>query len=106
MRFGVLGTGFWAREVHAAAIAEHPTAELAGIWGRDLAKATALGAEFDVPGYADVDALLADVDAVAFALPPNVQAPLAVRAAEAGRHLLLEKPLALTVADADRVVDA
>jgi predicted dehydrogenase len=106
VRFGVLGTGFWAKEVHAAAIAAHPTAELVGIWGRDLAKAKAVGAEFEVPGYADVGALLADVDAVALALPPDVQAPLAVQAAEAGRHLLLEKPIGLTVADADRVVDA
>ena len=106
MRFGVLGTGFWAQHVHAAALAEHPGAELVGIWGRDLAKAKALGAEFDVAGYADVDALLADVDAVAIALPPDVQAPLAVRAAEAGRHLLLEKPIALTVEDADRVAAA
>jgi predicted dehydrogenase len=106
VRFGVLGTGFWAREVHAATLAEHPQAELVGIWGRDLAKAKAVGAEFEVAGYADVDALLADVDAVAIALPPHVQAPLAVRAAEAGRHLLLEKPVALSVEDADRVAAA
>ncbi|WP_104525461.1 Gfo/Idh/MocA family protein [Blastococcus atacamensis] len=106
MRFGVLGTGHWARAVHATALSEHPSAELVGVWGRDPAKAEALGAEFDVPGYGDVDTLLADVDAVAIALPPDVQAPLAVRAAEAGRHLLLEKPIALDVAGADRVVDA
>ena len=106
MRFGVLGTGFWAQHVHAAALAEHPQAELVGVWGRDRAKADALGAEFDVPGYGEVDALLADVDAVAIALPPDVQAPLAVRAAEAGRHLLLEKPTALTVEEADSVADA
>ncbi len=106
MRFGLLGTGFWAEKVHAAALAEHPDAELVGVWGRDLAKAKAVGAEFDVPGYGDVDALLADVDAVAVALPPDVQAPLAVRAAEAGKHLLLEKPIALDVPAADRIVDA
>ncbi|MGY1917104.1 Gfo/Idh/MocA family protein [Blastococcus sp. SYSU DS0973] len=106
MRFGVLGTGHWARAVHATALAEHPSAELVGVWGRDLAKAKALGAEFEVPGYHDVDALLAGVDAAAIALPPDVQAPLAVRAAEAGKHLLLEKPIALDVAGADRVVDA
>ncbi|TFV76066.1 Gfo/Idh/MocA family oxidoreductase [Blastococcus sp. CT_GayMR19] len=106
MRFGVLGTGFWAKEVHAAALAAHPDAELAGIWGRDVAKAKGVGAEFDVPGYGDVDALLAEVDAVAIALPPDVQAPLAERAAEAGRHLLLEKPIALDVAAADRIVAA
>jgi predicted dehydrogenase len=106
VRVAVLGTGFWAREVHAAALAAHPSAELVGVWGRDLAKAEALGAEFDVPGTADLDALLAGCDAVSIAVPPGVQVPLAVRAAEAGKHLLLEKPLALTVADADRVVAA
>ena len=106
MRFGVLGTGHWASAVHATALAGHPSAELVGVWGRDLAKAKALGAEFEVPGYSDVDALLADVDAVTIAVPPDVQAPLAVRAAEAGRHLLLEKPIALDVVGADRVVDA
>jgi predicted dehydrogenase len=106
MRFGVLGTGFWAETVHAASLAEHPDAELAGIWGRDLAKAKAVGAQYDVPGYADLDELLADVDAVSFSLPPDVQVPLAIRAAEAGKHLLLEKPIALSVSDADRVVDA
>ena len=95
MRFGLLGTGPWARAVHAAALAGHPSAELVGVWGRDLAKAKALGAEFDVPGFADVDELLAQVDAVAIALPPDVQAPLAERAAAAGKHLLLEKPIAL-----------
>jgi predicted dehydrogenase len=106
VRFGVLGTGFWAKEVHVAGLAEHPTAELAGVWGRDVAKAKAVGAEFDVPGFADVDELLSQVDAVAIALPPDVQAPLVERAAAAGKHLLLEKPIALDVAGADRVVAA
>jgi predicted dehydrogenase len=106
MRFGVLGTGFWAKDIHAASLAAHPDAELVGIWGRDVAKAKAVGAEFDVAGYADVDELLSEVDAVAIALPPDVQAPLAERAAEAGKHLLLEKPIALDVAAADRVVEA
>jgi predicted dehydrogenase len=106
LRFGVLGTGFWARTVHAAALATHPGAQLAGVWGRDLAKAKAVGAEFEVAGYADLDELLAQVDAVSIALPPAVQAPLAVQAAEAGKHLLLEKPIALSVHDADRVVAA
>jgi predicted dehydrogenase len=106
MRFGVLGTGFWASEVHATSLAEHPDAELVGVWGRDLAKAKAVGAQFDVMGTDDVDALLAEVDAVSFALPPDVQAPLAERAAAVGKHLLLEKPIALSTAAADRVVAA
>jgi predicted dehydrogenase len=106
MRFGVLGTGFWARTVHAAALASHPSAELVGVWGRDLAKAKAAGAEFDVAGFVDLDELLAGVDAVAVSLPPSVQVEVAEQAARAGKHLLLEKPLALDMAGADRVVDA
>jgi predicted dehydrogenase len=106
VRFAVLGTGHWARTVHAAAIAAHPTAELAGIWGRDARKAADVGAEFDVPGTDDLGALLEQVDAVAVAVPPDVQVPLAEQAAAAGRHLLLEKPVGLTTADADRVVTA
>jgi predicted dehydrogenase len=106
VRFGVLGTGHWARVVHATALAGHSGAELAGVWGRDLAKAKALGAEFDVAGYDDLDALLGLVDAVAIAVPPHVQVELAERAAAAGKHLLLEKPIGLSLADADRVVAA
>jgi predicted dehydrogenase len=106
VRFAVLGTGHWARTVHAAAIAAHPTAELAGIWGRDAAKAAEVGAEFDVPGTDDLAALLEQVDAVSVAVPPDVQVPLAEQAAAAGRHLLLEKPIGLTVAEADRVAGA
>lgn len=37
MRFGVVGTGFWARETHAAALATHPDADLVGVWGRSSA---------------------------------------------------------------------
>ncbi len=106
VRFGLLGTGPWAKGVHAPALAAHPSADLVGVWGRDHARAEALGARFEVPGVADLDALFDQVDAVAFALPPDVQAPLAERAAAAGKHLLLEKPVALSTAAADRVVDA
>ena len=106
MRFAVLGTGPWARNVHATALAAHPDAELAAVWGRDPRKAAEVGAEFDVPGTDDLDAVLDTVDAVSIALPPDVQAPLAERAAAAGKHLLLEKPTGLTLPVADRLAAA
>jgi predicted dehydrogenase len=106
LRFGLLGTGYWARETHAAALARHDDAELVGVWGRDPTKAEAVAERYGVRSFSDPDALFAAVDAVAFALPPDVQAPLAVRAAGAGCHLLLEKPLALSLPDARRVVAA
>jgi predicted dehydrogenase len=102
----LLGTGYWAAETQGTALAAHASADLVGVWGRDPAKAAALAARLGTTPYDDVDALLADVDAVCVALPPDVQAPLAARAARAGRHLLLDKPLALTGAAADEVVEA
>lgn len=106
LRFGLFGTGYWAAETQAAALAIHPEAEFVGVWGRDPAKAKALADRYAVGAYDEVDALLRDVQAVAVALPPAVQAELAVRAAAAGCHLLLDKPLALDTASADRVVAA
>ncbi|WDZ85051.1 Gfo/Idh/MocA family protein [Micromonospora cathayae] len=106
LRFGLFGTGHWAAHTHAAALAAHPRAELVGVWGRNPERAGELAARHGVPAYDDQDALLDTVDAIAVALPPDVQADLAVRAATAGRHLLLDKPLALDLAEADRVAAA
>jgi predicted dehydrogenase len=106
MRFGLIGTGYWAREVHGAALAAHPTVELVGIWGRSKAKAKALADSLGVAAFDDVDDLFEQVDAVAFAVPPAVQAELATRAAAKGCHLLMDKPVALDVAAAQRLADA
>jgi predicted dehydrogenase len=104
MRFGLLGTGPWAHMAHAPGLAEHQDVEFVGVWGRTEAKVSAFAAEFGTKAYGDVDALLSDVEALAIALPPAVQAPLALRAAQAGKHLLLDKPVALTVAEAQDIV--
>jgi predicted dehydrogenase len=105
-RFGLVGTGYWAREVHARGVVGHPDADLVAVWGRDADKAADLAGEHDAEGFTDFDAMLESVDALAFAVPPDVQAPLAVRAARAGKHLLLEKPVALDAATADEVASA
>src|SRR4051794_29278500 len=106
LRFGLLGTGYWAAQTQAAGLHGHPDAEFVGVWGRDPTKAGALAERYGVRAYGDVDALIADVDAVAVALPPAVQADLPTRAARAGRHLLLDKPVALTLEAADALVAA
>jgi predicted dehydrogenase len=104
MRFGLLGTGHWAREVHAKALAAHEGVEFAGVWGRNPDATLTIAEEHNVTAFRDVDALLSEVDAVAIALPPDVQAAMALKAAQKGCHLLLDKPLALTVEAADAVV--
>jgi predicted dehydrogenase len=106
MRFGLVGTGYWARMTHAPALASTPGAELTAVWGRDPAAAAALAGQYGATAHADFGAFLDSVDAVAFAVPPHIQAPLAVRAAQAGKHLLLEKPVALSAGDADKLVAA
>jgi predicted dehydrogenase len=94
LRFGLAGTGYWARTTHAPALASAGGIKLTAVWGRNHAAAESLAAAHGATARAGFDALLADVDAVAFAVPPAVQAGLAVRAARAGKHLLLEKPIA------------
>ena len=106
MRFGLIGTGTWARQVHGPALAAAPGADLVGVWGRSPERTAALANELGCPSYDDSDALFADVDAVAFAVPPDVQAGVATSAARAGRHLLLEKPVALEAAAARALRDA
>ncbi|WP_250027488.1 Gfo/Idh/MocA family protein [Paractinoplanes maris] len=106
MRFGLFGTGPWAHLAHAPALAAHPEAEFVGVWGRNAGKAAELAGEYGVRACTDQDELLAEVDAVAIALPPDVQAPLALRAARQGKHLLLDKPIAFTNEQAAEIVAA
>jgi predicted dehydrogenase len=106
LRFGLVGTGYWARTTHAPALASTEGIEFAAIWGRSPEAAGKLAAAHQVRPYEDLDAFLADVDAVAFAVPPDVQAPIATRAASLGKHLLLEKPIATTGEDADALTAA
>ena len=106
MRFGLVGTGYWARVTHAPALARTEGTELAAVWGRNPRAAAELAAEYGATPYHDVSQFLAGIDAVSFAVPPDVQAPIATQAAREGKHLLLEKPIALTEAAADGLVEA
>ena len=106
MRYGLVGTGYWATATHAPAIVAAEDAELVGVWGRDPAKAAAVAETFGCTAHENVDALFEDVEVVAFAVPPDVQVEQAIRAARRGCHLLLDKPMALDLAAADALVDA
>jgi predicted dehydrogenase len=106
MRFGLIGTGWWARTVHGKAMADSPEVELVGVWGRDREHTEAAASELGTRPYATVGELLGDVDGLAFAVPPDVQVGIALTAAEAGKHLLLEKPVATSVAAAEQLAAA
>jgi predicted dehydrogenase len=106
LRVGLLGTGYWALHVHGTALTASPETSFEGVWGRDPAKAHDLATRLRTKAYDDLDELFGSVDAVSIALPPDIQATLAVRAARAGCHLLMDKPLALDVSSAQAVVEA
>jgi predicted dehydrogenase len=106
LRVGLIGTGYWARQVHGLGVARNAGAELVGVWGRDASRTAEAAAELQTRAYTDVPTLLGDVDALTFAVPPDVQVSIALEAAKAGKHLLLEKPLATSVAEARQLEEA
>lgn len=108
LRWGIISTGKIARTL-ADAIRQSRTGELLAVGSRRQETAAAFGAEFDVPRrYGSYDALLADpdVDVVYNALPNHLHAEWTIKAAQAGKHILCEKPLATNVGQAMALVEA
>src|SRR5258708_6990262 len=92
---GIIGAGWWAGE-HARAIGGIPGTRLVGFSSRTPAHVAAFEREWGVAGYDDYHRLLErpDVDAVAIAVPHDLHAVIAIEALRAGKHVLLEKPMA------------
>jgi predicted dehydrogenase len=110
IRFAIVGPGL-VGEVHAAALAAIAEARLVAVVGgsRASARAARLAAAHDgARVFPSLDALLADggVDAVILATPHPLHAAQAVPAANAGLHVIVEKPMALSVEDCDRMIAA
>ncbi len=106
MKIGLVGAAHWASEIHAPGLASDPNVTFVGIWARDRGKATALAEMHQVAAYDSFGELLDHVDAVSFAIAPGAQAMLAKRAAERGKHVLLEKPIALRLEDGIALTEA
>jgi predicted dehydrogenase len=102
---GVVGVGALGRH-HARHLAGLDEARLIGVHDTDLARARAVAGELGTIAFDDLDALLERVEAVTVAVPTQVHAEVGVRALEAGVPVLMEKPLAATLAEADALVIA
>ncbi len=105
--FAVIGTGILGN-LHAQVYDRYPDASLVAVCDTDIVRAQASAAKFGgVRAYDDYRNLLADpdVDAVSIATPDFAHLELALAAARAGKHILCEKPLAMTVVDSQRIVD-
>ncbi len=108
-RWGVLSTAKIARDHVIPAILESENGVLAAIASRDEARARALVQRFGAPhAFGSYEALLASdtVDGVYIPLPTSDHVEWAIRAADAGKHVLVEKPLALRASDIQQVIDA
>jgi predicted dehydrogenase/aryl-alcohol dehydrogenase-like predicted oxidoreductase len=108
LRWGILSTGRISH-TFARGLAETESGVLVAVASRDQASADKFGDEFNVPHrHASYQALLAnpEVEAVYISTPHPLHAQWAIRAAEAGKHILCEKPLTLNYATAMAVVEA
>ena len=101
LRVGIAGAGYFGR-FHAQKVAAARRAVLSGITDRDPARAAALAAELGAP-VLDWPALLEASDAIVVAAPAEAHFDLADAALAAGRHVLVEKPIAATLDQADRL---
>ena len=103
---GVIGSGYMGR-TYAACLTRHvPNADLVAVWGGR--RAPALAEEFGVEADASLDALLGrpEIEAVVITSPHRAHLPQALAAAAAGKHVYIEKPMAVSVAECDAIIDA
>src|SRR5688572_30719047 len=108
LRVGLIGTGYWGTSL-LRAFARLPYARLTALCDRDATRLDAtVGEHPGVRALPDVAHLLAlgDVDAVLVATPPSTHHAIALDALRAGKHVWVEKPLALTARDGRQLVDA
>jgi predicted dehydrogenase len=105
---GLIGAGAIMRLSHAPTIARSKDAKLIGVFDRDFSRATGLAEENGAKAYAELDALLGakDVDAVIVATPNIFHGEAVIAAAAAEKHVLCEKPLALEIKTARKMIDA
>ncbi len=105
IRTGVFGTGTMGKN-HVRLLAELPGSKLVGVHDADAQRARALAGTYGTEAYAEAQALAQDVDAAVLAVPTVAHADLGCRLLEQGIHLLVEKPLAGSLEEADRLVAA
>lgn len=104
VRVGLVGAGPWAELAHAPVLAHGPDTTLVAVWARRAEAAQELAAKHGAFAVDRLEDLYDRCDAVAFCVPPAVQAQLAAGAAAAGKALLLEKPIAADLAGAEQLV--
>jgi predicted dehydrogenase len=108
VRFGLIGTGTWGK-VHADTYTEYPRARLVALCDLNEDRARQTATQYGVEHvYTDYREMLsqADIDAVAVVTPDFAHREIIEEAARAGKHIIVEKPLATTSEDLDKIAEA
>jgi predicted dehydrogenase len=105
MRCGVWGVGVWG-EKHARVYAAIPEAELVGVYDRSAERAREVAKQYGARAFDSPEALLRECEAVSVATPTVAHREAAEQALAAGCHVLVEKPMAVTVAECDAMIAA
>ncbi|OYU71623.1 MAG: oxidoreductase [Alphaproteobacteria bacterium PA2] len=105
LRAGVMGAGVFGG-YHARQYANAPDVELTGVYDPDKVRADEVAGRHGAKGFDDMAAFLAGVDVVTVASPAIYHADGALAALNAGKPVYVEKPLAVSLKDADRIMDA
>ena len=105
--FGIIGAGMIA-ELHARSMQELDNVKLVGFYDKNFEAAKKRAAEFNTKAYENFDEFLADpeIRAVTIATPSGMHGEVAIRAAKAGKHILCEKPLEITLEKCDEIIRA
>jgi predicted dehydrogenase len=109
VKVGIIGAGMIAHGSHAEALQKLPGVEVVAVADVDGARAREFATKFRIPQvFTEYEAMLAraELDAVSVALPVFLHAPATIAALQAGKHVLCEKPMARTGAEAQSMVDA
>src|SRR5687768_8609826 len=106
MKIGILGSGFMGR-THARAYAKIRGVSVAAVSSRNLYKAESLAREVGARATTDDRSIIEDpsIEAISNTLPTHLHAEATIAALKAGKHVLLEKPFALTAADCDGMME-
>ena len=108
VRTGIIGTSWWAENMYLSSLQNYPQAQLVAICGRNRERADEIAEKYGIPEvYTDYHDLLShsDLDAVIISSPDDLHYPMTMAALDAGLHVLCEKPLASTAAQAKEMYE-
>src|ERR1039458_7085789 len=105
---GLIGAGWWGTYSHLPALLSHPRAEVVAIQTREPESAAKIGCDFNIPRtFTSADELIAQpgMEAVVISSAPHLHYPQALAALRRGLHVLVEKPMTFTAAQARELVE-